>query len=212
MRKFNDSGFFTVPVDNADVGIVWKNNYFGLQNSGSSDGMYNINNSNFEMLAGNSYRLEINYKSEFITGETTMPANFEDLEFSSSIYPVFNGDALNSPLVSSWRESNDLVYLVSITPPADATVEDQIVFSQLSSDEVLAIRENLDIPFEENGIDIHPAAFTYYGYNRIDIIAVDEEYQDFFNINENGTTFSNIKNGKGYFVGIAKRSTYILVQ
>ena len=165
------------------------------------------------MLSGNSYRLEINYKNKFITGETTMPSSFEDLEFSNSIYPVFNGDALNSPLISSWRESNNLVYLVTITPPADATIEDLIDFPQLSADQVLAIREDLDVPFDENGIDIHPAAFTHFGYNRIDIIiAVDEEYQDFFNINENGTTFSNIKNGKGYFVGISKRSTYILVQ
>lgn len=214
LRKFNDNGSFTIAVNDAEVGVVWKNNYFGLQPSGVLDGMYHINNSNFELQAENDYRIEINYKDQFITGETIMPAKLDEFVTSHlSEYPVFDdGGDLNNDLQLNWREANNTVYKVSITPTEGQTATDIIDFPSLTEDEILAIRTGSNSLFEDNLINIHPAMFTYSGKHLIEIIAVDKKYEDFFDLDQNGTTFSNIKNGKGYFIGISRETMIIDVK
>ena len=212
IRKFNDNGLLTVPVNDADVAVVWKNNNFGLKASSNQDGLYSVNNNNFTLLPNNKYRLEINYNSEFITGETTMPPNFDDFEIEQSIIDVFDEDGtLIAPIESEWRPSDDLVYSVSIKP-TNTNSENLIDFSSLNAIDVAAFRNELSSTFKGSNFSLHPAMFTHYGDNVIEFIAVDKEYADFFELNENGTTFSNIKNGKGYFIGIAKHTIVVKVE
>jgi len=212
IRKFNDNGLLTVPVNDADVNVVWKNNNFGLKASSNQDGLYSISNNNFTLLANNNYRLEINYRGDFVTGETTMPANFDDFEIEQSIIDIFddNGNLID-PIHSEWRPSNDLAYSVSITP-SNANSENLIDFSSLDVNEVEAYRNQLSSTFKGSAFNLHPSMFTHYGENTINFIAVDSEYADFFELNENGTTFSNIKNGKGYFIGIAQHSIVVKIE
>ncbi len=212
IRKFNDNGLLTVPVNDAEVNVVWKNNNFGLTPSSNQDGLYSINNSNFTFLPNNDYRLEVFYNGELTTGETTMPANFDDFDISESIIDIFDDDGnLINPIQSEWRLSNNLVYSVSISP-SNTNSENLIDFSSLDANEVQAYRNQLSSTFKGNSFNIHPSMFTHYGDNTIQFIAVDSQYADFFELNENGTTFSNIKNGKGYFIGIAQYSIVVKVE
>ena len=212
IRKFNDNGSFTVPVNDADARIVWKNNSFSLQASSNMDGMYNMNLLNFEFQPGNSYRLEIDYKGEFVTGETTMPLDFQEFNIDKSVIDIYNDDGqLIDPIEMDWRQGNNLMYSVSITP-FNSNPENAIDFPNLSADMVQSYRTELGTAFDENSFSIHPAHFTHYGDNTIEVIAIDERFADFFQINENGTTLSNIKNGKGYFIGVSKYSIVVKVE
>jgi len=212
ITKFNDSGLLTLPVNDADVNIVWKNNNFNLNPSGNQDGLYAISSNNFEFLANNEYRLEIDYKGEFITGSTVMPSEIEDFEIENSIIDIFNDDGqLETATEMNWRKDNDLVYSVSVTPLQN-NPENEITFIDLRPEEIALIRSQLNHPFETNNFSLNPALFTHYGDNIIEIISVDKQFEDFFELNENATTFSNIKNGKGYFIGISKLSIVVKVE
>ncbi|MEM7161019.1 MAG: hypothetical protein AAF487_01135 [Bacteroidota bacterium] len=212
IRKFNDNGSFTIPVNDANPRIIWKNNSFGLIPSENQDGLYRLAADNFEFLPGNDYRLELNYKSEFITGQTSMPNEINEFEIASSIIQIYNSEGLLNPGTNiNWRKEDNTIYSVSITP-LEKEGENLISFPELSQNQIDDARNSLDNPFSSSAFTIPAAAFEYYGDNVIEIIAVDERFEEFFDLNENGTTFSNIKNGKGYFIGISKFSVIVKVE
>lgn len=208
IQKFNDSGQYTIPVNDADVSIIWKNNYFGMDATAENNGTYAINNSSFIVQPNNEYKLEINYKGELITGSSTTPPNFEEFIYDRDILDAIDdGGHTNDTLNIQWRKNSGLIYLINIKSMSDNPTP--ILFTNVGTKEIEEVKEMLDKPFVGNKISLPAHAFSYYGLHTITITAVKEKHAGFFELNSFGSPYSNIKNGKGYFIGIERQKVII---
>ena len=208
IQKFNDSGQYTIPVNDADVTIIWKNNHFGMDPIAEGNGTYAINNSSFIVQPGNEYKLEVQYKGEMVTGSTVTPPDFEEFFFDKDIIDaVDDGGHTKDTLNLQWRKNDGLIYVVDIKSMSENP--SPIIFTNVGAKEISELKEDLKTPFAGNKISLPAHAFTYYGLHTITITAVKEKHAGFFELNSFGTTYSNIKNGKGHFIGIERQKIIV---
>ena len=85
------------------------------------------------------------------------------------------------------------------------------MFTDVGPKEINDAREFLDKPFISNKVNLPAHAFTYYGLNAITVTSVKQKHADFFELNNFGATYSNVKNGKGYFIGIERQKFIVSV-
>lgn len=193
-----------IPVNDAIVAIIYKGEFYLLDNSGEGNGRYVYNGNDLPIISGDRYDIAVLHDNDTLFGATTVPPRPTGLAQSSNIIQTdpFAQDSVS--IVTVWNQNHDFWSPVIISMEENA---EEIPFND-------QFRFSFSTPAPETFFEINRIHLSYYGQNALVVYSVNSEYVILFD-SENPENFfespTNIINGFGIFTAFSSDSLFFEV-
>lgn len=195
LNELNDTT--QIPIPDAIVSINFHNQRYTLDLTNENLGEYTFNGSGLEVLAGETFILEIEYYGIILSAQTTIPYPVEDVELE-----IFTDDldSLGYGVVNyidvNWNSRDNSYFYTTLECDSlniGLGYDCNYYCSQL-------------FPFFEEYQYIHTENLVTGNYYKLIIYSMTEEYaQYYYGSNDFGYS-GNIENGYGIFTGLSSTS------
>ncbi len=211
------------PINDAVITLIKHGQRYECEPSPGDSGYYHYSDNDLTIETGDQFKIEIEYKDQFVTGTTVVPLKPVNVAISSlfmTIPDFSNMESLwewrqseNREIEITWDNEDDSWYYVTLENIDENPVE---ISSLISGGPLFQSRPARFIfpPINDNSYRIRLPLITHLGLHRVNLYRVNQEYvnlyesrqQDSRDLNE---PLTNIENGLGVFSAFNSESVYL---
>ena len=179
-----------VPITSANILVYSNDKVFNFDLADSQQGAYVYGGSDFEIVAGKEYQLEINYEGNILLASATIPYPAKDVElkvFTDTQDSLGNG--IQKYLAINWNSLDNSYFYTTVECDSLSGNDCDYFYSQ-------------DFPVFENCFYFNTGEMIRGMYYKLIIYSMTEEYAQYYYGSPDFGDVGNIENGYGIFTGI----------
>ena len=195
-----------LPISNAEVVLIKKEQRFSLISTAEKPGYYNYPGTDLVVETGDNFKVEIFYNDDIISADTYVPEAPDDLDISEAVLEVFNIFELgyfdrslfdSAAVEVTWSNDNSDLYFIVLNNIESNPTEIESNFPSFPN-------RFISQPINRDAFPLNFRMVTHYGKHRVKLYRINQEYADLYDSREQDSRdlnepLTNIINGLGIF-------------
>ncbi len=201
------------PINDADVTLIKDGKRYLLSASPGDSGYYHYEGDDLTVNSGDLFKIEVNYKDEVITAETTVPDAPQGMVLSDTVLSIpdyYRPIEMTEEITLTWSNDDAQLYYV-VVENIDENPEEILTFMPSRGG-----KRMISLPTNRDYYTINFRTVSYRGRHRIRLYRINQEYADLYlsrqqdsrDLNE---PLTNIRNGLGIFSAFNSDSLFFTV-